>query len=560
MQRIYWARDNMKVDSYKTQSAQFFGALCVFGVLSILMFLLPKPAQAATTIPFVVNLSESVTVTGTPRIAVNVGGVTRYADYTSGTGTSALTFTYAMVAGDIDLDGVTLVSPIELNGGTIRDIGGNDTSLSFTVPNTSNVKVNYPSLGMDFLADADGRYTLNGTVYNNMTSLLGATGGSFTRSSTATYYNSAGVLQIAPINTPRFDHDPITLLPKGLLIEEGRTNYVKNSEFNGGAVGVTPNNFVFSGGGAGVSASITGAGTLNGERYLEIRFFGTSSAAGVSFPNLFFTPVFADLVPAAIGQTWTGRVHIISETGTSPNSFQIQIAELSSANVFLNATNLSISPGNYQTVTRTLTSASTAYIRFIILTTMNPGQSIDKTIRFSVPQLEFASFPTSYIPTTTGTVTRSMDNLDIALGSWLNNTNGTFFINAQKPYAQGVPSRFYSLIGGLGQVSLINDQVGTNITGYVTDAAGTAVIGLTGSGLTVGTPFKSALTYANNDFAQSTNGAAVTTDTSGTFPAFTNFTLGNNASGGPRPINTPISIFKYYPARVANAQLQLMTQ
>ena len=74
-------------------------------------------------------MSEAVTVTGTPRIAVDVG-VSRYATYTSGSGSAALVFTYAMVAGDVDLDGVSLSSPIDLNGGTITDLNGNPQNRS----------------------------------------------------------------------------------------------------------------------------------------------------------------------------------------------------------------------------------------------------------------------------------------------------------------------------------------------------------------------------------------------------------------------------------------------
>jgi len=118
-------------------------------MIFIAVLFMSLPALAATSIPFTINLSENVTVTGTPRVAVDAGGVTRYANYTSGSGTNALTFTYAMVAGDVDLDGVTLVSPIDLNGGTMKDTAGNDATLTFTPPNTTNVKVNYRMLTED---------------------------------------------------------------------------------------------------------------------------------------------------------------------------------------------------------------------------------------------------------------------------------------------------------------------------------------------------------------------------------------------------------------------------
>ena len=75
--------------------------------------------EAATSIPLTLNMSKVVTVTGTPRVAVDVGGVTRYATYTGGTGTSTLSFMLLPQAGDVDLDGITLVSPLQLNGGSM---------------------------------------------------------------------------------------------------------------------------------------------------------------------------------------------------------------------------------------------------------------------------------------------------------------------------------------------------------------------------------------------------------------------------------------------------------
>lgn len=51
-----------------------------------------------------------------------------------------------------------------------------------------------------------------------------------TRASTATFVGSNGLIQSAAINTARFDHDPITLACKGLLIEESRTNLVFPSD------------------------------------------------------------------------------------------------------------------------------------------------------------------------------------------------------------------------------------------------------------------------------------------------------------------------------------------
>jgi hypothetical protein len=89
---------------------------------------------------FTVVFSEAVAVTGTPRLQLTIGSATRYATYLSGTG-STLTFRYTVQSGDLDTDGIAVASPIDLNGGTIKDVPGNDAVLIFTPPNTTSVLV-----------------------------------------------------------------------------------------------------------------------------------------------------------------------------------------------------------------------------------------------------------------------------------------------------------------------------------------------------------------------------------------------------------------------------------
>jgi hypothetical protein len=51
----------------------------------------------------------------------------------------------------------------------------------------------------------------------------------FTRTSTATYFDVTGTIQTAAANTPRWDYNPSTHALNGLLIEEARTNLLLNS-------------------------------------------------------------------------------------------------------------------------------------------------------------------------------------------------------------------------------------------------------------------------------------------------------------------------------------------
>ena len=80
---------------------------------------------------FTVNLSETVTVTGVPKLMLSVGGVTQQASYVSGSGTNALAFSYAIQSGDNDSDGIA-VSGLALNGGTITDGAGNALSIGLS--------------------------------------------------------------------------------------------------------------------------------------------------------------------------------------------------------------------------------------------------------------------------------------------------------------------------------------------------------------------------------------------------------------------------------------------
>lgn len=84
-----------------------------------------------------------VTVTGTPRVALQMGSNTVYANYVSGSGTPTLLFRYTVAATDLDLDGVQLASAaIDLNGGTLKNPNNGDAQLTFPNLTFSGVVVN----------------------------------------------------------------------------------------------------------------------------------------------------------------------------------------------------------------------------------------------------------------------------------------------------------------------------------------------------------------------------------------------------------------------------------
>lgn len=526
-------------------------------IIPMVACLLSSTAHAALNIPITVNLSESVNVTGVPQIAVNVGGTTRYATYTSGTGTSTLTFTLAPQAGDVDLDGVTVSSPIQLNGGTIKDLKGNDvSSLTFTPPNTANVKVNYPSLGMDFVYDADGRYTLNGTAYNDLTSFLTAAGGSFSRASVGTYFDSTGTLQTSSTDTPRFDYTPVTHAAKGLLIEESRTN----QQIYSGQIDLWGRHSLTV-----VANSATAPDGTNSAEFFSCT--GASAPYVMSTGSVSFSA--GDTITRSIFAKSGTSSRVIFETldGTGNwgyTTFNIGTQTVTPA-TGVTASIMDVGNGWYRLIaTRTFTNGTpTGQIRAVFLETGATCTS-DKNIYFWGSQIEIGSFPTSYIPTTTAAVTRAADDLVLPTGSWFNNSSGTLFGEATAYNSVATAS-----VGSSPTVASINTSTASNIAriGRYISSPSTGLFQSNVASLTFNnlglwpnnSLQKIAGSYSNTGFSSllgtnpvNTSGAAPLTGTP------TEIRIGQYTLNG--YWSSTISKIRYYPARVADAQLQLMTQ
>lgn len=85
---------------------------------------------AGTALDFIVHFDEPVTVAGTPRLALDIGSATLYADYAGGSGTSDLLFRYVVEEGAFDGEGVILDGQLDLNGGSIVDAVGHAALLA----------------------------------------------------------------------------------------------------------------------------------------------------------------------------------------------------------------------------------------------------------------------------------------------------------------------------------------------------------------------------------------------------------------------------------------------
>src|SRR5205807_1911501 len=107
-----------------------------------------------------------VTVTGTPQLQLNVGGTLVQANYASGSGSNALVFTYTILAGQIDANGIGInANALSLNSGTITDAAGNPATLTAAaVTDNASFKVDTTAPTINSFTDNHNGANFNITV------------------------------------------------------------------------------------------------------------------------------------------------------------------------------------------------------------------------------------------------------------------------------------------------------------------------------------------------------------------------------------------------------------
>lgn len=371
---------------------------------------------------------------------------------------------------------------------------------------------------------------------------------------------------------PRFDYDPVTLAPNGLLIEEQRTNSIRNNTMQGavaGTPGTYPTNWNGSTTGSGVTREILGTGIENGIPYMDIRVSGTTSAA------LFFgiRTETATQVAALNGQTWTSTFYVRLIGGSFTNILRLNdVIQFNDAvgTALTFGTNGIVPTGaalNTQkfTLTATASNASTAAVTSVLQIEANSGVAIDITLRIGLPQLELGAFATSVIPTYGAAATRNADVASMTgtnFSSWYNATQGTLYVeysrfaevNFQAVAYFGTPAQTDYMALLFGSSAPSNNQRFDVGVGGVSQAS---IAVLTTPPLNTIT--KTIGAYALNDFAATANGAAPGVDTVGTVPTVTLFGLGTGTALTGPYLNGWIRSIRYYPTRLSNATLQGLT-
>ena len=366
----------------------------------------------------------------------------------------------------------------------------------------------------------------------------------------------------APASTayygPRFDYDPVTLAPKGLLIEEQRTNLLTYSEqFDNAAwtksfVTVTTNATTSPDGAATadkvIATSVSGNHTL----------FATTAlvTAGINYAFSYYAKAaeytkagiriggagYATLPLAAIDLT---NGAILSQQGFT--SLTVQNAgngwyRISGA--FVSGTGL---VPNIQPLSNAYTIVADNF--------SYTGDGTSGLFIYGA-QLEAGSFATSYIPSVASQVTRAADSASMIgnnFARWYTQGQGTLFVDATG-MGNSTTARY---------VAGISDNSTSNFIGIANDrslvvAGGTGQASFFYTIITTGV-LKSALAYKQDDFAVSLNGGAASTDTSGTVPIVNQLSIGDLETGTNRRMNSWIKRIAYYNRRLANTELTALT-
>jgi len=173
-------------------------------------------------------------------------------------------------------------------------------------------------------------------------------------------------------------------------------------------------------------------------------------------------------------------------------------------------------------------------------------------------QLEVGAYASSYIPTTSATVTRNQDLFAKAsITSLLGQTEGTLFLDFTF-------DRQFSN----GDVLSINDASTSNRVSIGVTASNTLTALVTSAGvdqatitstIAVGTRYKCAIAYKVNDFVLYVNGVQAGTDTLGSVPV--SLTRFSNDAGttSTTPFDYPFNQALVFKTRLTNAELATLT-
>jgi len=389
-----------------------------------------------------------------------------------------------------------------------------------------------PSLSLDFLAGLnDSRITYSG----------GANG---------TRIDSSGVIVAA--TTPRFDYDPVTLAARGLLVEEARTNLVTQSRdlnaspwLRGASLSnfftVTTDALLGPDGVGGVAKFVTGATTAE----------GLFARLALSLPAATYAVAPYIYVPAQAGVTNWSLLVDAQDTGDFGQS----------------ATSTTFGQWVRAPLSLTTTGTRTFADFNIRYNGAAPTNGDGFTFYVCCAQIEAGSFPTSYIPTTSASVTRTADSAVMTgtnFSDWYNESQGTFLVQYTTYAADtGVNRGILAVDDGSNnnRVALFTPLGAAPLTVSARVVSGGSATNPASQGsIAINSTAKAAVTYGVGTAAAALCVNAATPNTANPIAAPVGVAvLRIGEIFGVTQLGGHIQSITYYPRRLSNEQLQALT-
>jgi hypothetical protein len=335
--------------------------------------------------------------------------------------------------------------------------------------NKSNIDLDYPicrpSLDLDFTQEVlDPRIT-------------------FSRGSIGTRVNRNRLIETVSANLPRFDYDPVTGECKGLLIEESRQNLLTYSDDFSNAI------YNIGNGSVDTNTITAPDGTITADAFREntssnnyhyFNQFITKAASSITYTfSIFVKSKGNRKVGLRIESGGAGAIsefNIVTGTNTYIATYNSGFSNPSSSSIKY--------PNDWYRITLTVTSntSTSLFIQLYLINNITNSSVYtgDGTSGIYVwgAQLEAGAFPTSYIPTTASTVTRSADNASMTgtnFSSWYNSSEGTLFAKWSYPFT---PS-------GYPGIANLQNSSATNIVSITTNLFNHNRFGAKGSNVNI---------------------------------------------------------------------------
>ena len=370
----------------------------------------------------------------------------------------------------------------------------------------------------------------NGTLYNVLPN--DADGDfDFTRASTATRVNKDGLIETIATGTPRLDYpllDGVVQDNPTLLLEPQSTNLIADSDDLTG--------FSFSNGAIDLNSGIAPDGTNTAIKFKDnsigsvgaVRVFNTYT---VSTSTNYQMSVFMKAGSLNYGILRTGGFTTPADGNT--------IFDLNNGTIYsqyVAHTRASIENygnGWYRCSIGFTTDSSDTSGNFVISLadagTQNVPRNGTSNILIWGAQFEEGSYPTSYIPTSGSSVTRSADVCNGAEADF-NSSEGVLYANVSA-LADDDTTRRLSISDGTNDDRVLIGYSSSDRLQYVVSGGGTVFVNklITVSDITL--PTKTAFKYKLNDCAVWINGFEVDTDTSASMPSTLNTLNFDQANG-----------------------------